>query len=96
MDRQSVLLFMNNSVHYGGYGSISWEDARMFSSLIEKRTGEKMEPNTILEAALNSTPEMLEKYKSGMYHSLIKDFNLIVEVMNGVNINGGEKIIGYK
>ncbi len=93
MDRQSVVVFMNNPSHYG---SISMEDCEMFSKLIEKRKGEVMDPNVILRAALSSPPEMVERYKTGMYNSLINDFNLIVEIMGGVNINGGEKIIGYR
>ena len=97
MDKRAVVLYLNNTLR-SGYGEITMSDARFMSANIRKKTGKYIAPETIIEAALNSPVEMMEKYRSGLWHSLINDYKIEVLTLSEMNINGikGEQIIVYR
>lgn len=82
-----------------GFGQISLADAQMFSWWVFHKTGENLHPNAIINAAMNSPVQMLEDYRSKLWGSLIKHFNVEVITMGmKMNLSGieGDKVLGYR
>lgn len=97
MDRRGVIIYLNGTMSVG-YGKISMADARMMSAQIKRKVGGNIAPEAIIQAALNSPVEMLEKYKTGLWHALIREFNVEILTLGAMEVNGvkGEQIIGYR
>lgn len=99
MDRQTVVNYLNYSLQIP-YGGISINDAKVFNIHIEEETGQSIHPNSIINAAQNSPPRMLEKYKEGLWNALIKKYEIEVVVLlsMGILVNGKEQsqISGYR
>lgn len=98
MDRNIVVAYLNNTLNYG-YGTITSDDAKCFSIHIQEETNEFIHPEVIIRAAQNSTGEMLEKYKSGLWNALVKKYNIEVVTFMSMTMQGEteiqEQIIGY-
>lgn len=97
MDRRIIVQYMNSTLGIA-YGQITMNDAKVMSAHVKKRTGEYIPPEVIIQAAVNSPVEMMEKYRSGLWNALIKDYNIEVLTLASMEVNGiqGEQIIGYR
>lgn len=92
MNRILVISYMNMTLGRKP-GVFSGNDAKIMSTWVGIRTGKYVDPRLIFDSVKNTHLDVMNKYLTGMWHSLIRHYD--IEVVSK-KFGKQDKIIQYK